>query len=60
MSDAKKIEILKLHSIFLDRNKAFVDAIRNKEPRHVVAAIYSEIKQLYSYLSKSEFNYLAW
>lgn len=54
MTDLRQIEILKLHAIFLDRNKDLVWAIRDKKPRNVIAAIYQELKQIYLAISEQE------
>ena len=46
----KPIEILRLHSIFLERNRDLVLAIRDKKPSQVITALFEEIRQVYSML----------
>ena len=57
MSQLNQIENLRLHSIYLDRNRELVEAIRDKQPRSVVAAIFKEIKQLYHSLHETQLIY---
>jgi len=46
MSGLNHIEILKLHSEFLDRNKELVEAIRDRRPCEVVNQIFRELQQI--------------
>ena len=57
MSNLNRIEILRLQSAFLERNKDLVEAIRDKQPRSVVTSILNELKRLCQAIGEQEMYY---
>ena len=57
MSNLNRIEILRLQSAFLERNKDLVEAIRDKQPRSVVTSILNELKRVCQAIGEQEMYY---
>lgn len=50
IADAAHLDVLSLQSLFIDKNKAFTEALREKKPHKELVVLFSELKEYYRLL----------